>query len=117
MASRGENLRRDGRGGARRGVRMTRPRTVDIHAHILPEETIRRLGKESPHVAPKLVAQAGGDTVMEIAGKVVQRPMPRQCCDLDLRLAEMDRHGIDMQAICATVHTFFYDQQPALGSA
>jgi aminocarboxymuconate-semialdehyde decarboxylase len=29
----------------------------------------------------------------------------------------MDRHDIDMQAICATVHTFFYDQEPALGLA
>jgi aminocarboxymuconate-semialdehyde decarboxylase len=96
---------------------MTRRPTVDIHAHILPEETIRRLGKEAPRVAPKLVAQADGATVMEIAGKVVQRPMPRQCWDLDLRLAEMDQHGIDMQAICATVHTFFYDAEPALGLA
>ena len=91
--------------------------TIDIHAHVLPEETIRRLGKEAPRVAPKLIAQGDGSTVMEIAGKVVQRPMPRQCWDLDLRLADMDRHGIDMQAICATVHTFFYDQEPALGAA
>jgi aminocarboxymuconate-semialdehyde decarboxylase len=96
---------------------MTRSRTVDIHAHILPEETIRRLGKEAPRVAPKLVAQADGAIVMEIAGKVVQRPMPPQCWDLDLRLAEMDQHGIDMQAICATVHTFFYDAEPAPGLA
>jgi aminocarboxymuconate-semialdehyde decarboxylase len=68
-------------------------------------------------VAPKLIAQADGSTIMEIAGKVVQRPMPRECWDLDLRLADMDRHGVDMQAVCATVHTFFYDQEPALGLA
>ena len=96
---------------------MTRTPTIDIHAHMLPEETIRLLGKESPSVAPKLVAQADGSTIMEIAGKVVQRPMPRECWDLDLRLADMDRHGIDMQAVCATVHTFFYDAEPALGAA
>jgi aminocarboxymuconate-semialdehyde decarboxylase len=91
--------------------------TIDIHAHMLPEETIRRLGKESPRVAPKLIARPDGSTIMEIAGKVVQNPMPRECWDLDLRLADMDRHGVDMQAICATVHTFFYDQEPALGLA
>jgi aminocarboxymuconate-semialdehyde decarboxylase len=90
---------------------------IDIHAHMLPEETIRRLGKESPRVAPKLIQQTDGATIMEIAGKVVQRPMPRECWDLDLRLADMDRHGVDMQAVCATVHTFFYDQEPALGLA
>jgi len=58
-----------------------------------------------------------GTTNMEIAGKVVQRPMPRQCWDLDLRLADMDRYRIDMQAVCATVHTFFYDQEASLGLA
>jgi aminocarboxymuconate-semialdehyde decarboxylase len=91
--------------------------TIDIHAHILPEDAIRRLGKESPRVAPKLVAQADGSTIMEIAGKVVQRPMPRECWDLDLRLADMDRHGVDVQAVSPTVQTFFYDQEPALGAA
>ena len=50
---------------------MERNRTVDIHAHMLPQETIRRLAMESPRVAPKLIAQADGSTTMEIAGKVV----------------------------------------------
>jgi len=96
---------------------MTRARTIDIHAHILPEETIRRLGKEAPRLAPKLIAQGEGSAIMEIAGRVVQNPMPREGWDLDLRLADMDRHGVAMQAICATVHTFYYDQEPALGAA
>jgi aminocarboxymuconate-semialdehyde decarboxylase len=96
---------------------MTRAPTIDIHAHILPEETIRRLGKEAPRLAPKLVARGDGSTVMEIAGRVVQNPMPREGWDLDLRLADMDLHGVAMQAICATVHTFYYDQEPALGAA
>jgi aminocarboxymuconate-semialdehyde decarboxylase len=96
---------------------MTHSLTIDIHAHMLPEETIRRLARESPRVAPKLIAQADGSMIMEIAGKVVQRPLPRECCDLDLRLADMETYGVDMQAVCATVHTFFYDQEPALGLA
>jgi aminocarboxymuconate-semialdehyde decarboxylase len=29
----------------------------------------------------------------------------------------MDKHGVDMQAVCATVHTFFYDEEPALAAA
>ena len=96
---------------------MSRPTTIDIHAHMLPEETIRLLGRESSRVAPKLIAQADGSMIMDIAGKVVQRPMPRECWDLDLRLADMDKHGVDMQAVCATVQTFFYDQEAALGLA
>src|SRR6476619_2803531 len=96
---------------------MERSRTIDIHAHMLPQETVRRLGRESARVAPKLIAQADGSATMEIAGKAVQQPMPPECWDLDSRLADMDQHGIDMQAICATVHTFFYDVEPELGAA
>lgn len=96
---------------------MARSPIIDIHAHMLPEETIRRLGREAPRLAPKLLARADGSAVMEIAGKVVQQPMPRECSDLGLRLADMDRHRIDRQAICATVHTFFYEVEPALGAA
>jgi aminocarboxymuconate-semialdehyde decarboxylase len=96
---------------------MTRATTIDIHAHMLPEETIRLLGKQSPRVAPKLITEPDGAIIMEIAGKVVQRPMPRQIFDLDLRLSDMDRHGVDLQAVCATVQTFFYGEEPALGAA
>jgi len=90
--------------------------TIDVHAHMLPAETIRLLGRESPRVAPKLM-EADGVTIMEIAGKVVQRPMPRQILDLDLRLADMDRHAVTMQLVGATVQTFFYGEEAALGGA
>jgi aminocarboxymuconate-semialdehyde decarboxylase len=90
--------------------------TVDVHAHMLPEQTIRLLGKESPRVAPELTDENGA-LIMRIDHKVVQRPMPREIFDLDLRLADMDRHGVAMQLVCATVHTFFYDVEPALGLA
>jgi aminocarboxymuconate-semialdehyde decarboxylase len=98
------------------GTPMSSRTTIDVHAHMLPEETIRLLAKESPRVAPKLIDENGA-TIMQIAGKVVQRPMPREAFDLDLRLADMDRHGVDMQLVCATVHTFFYDEAADLGAA
>lgn len=95
---------------------MSAPITIDVHAHMLPEETIRLLGRESPRVAPKLIEENGA-TIMEIAGKVVQRPMPREIFDLDLRLRDMDANGVTMQLVCATVQTFFYGEEPALGAA
>jgi aminocarboxymuconate-semialdehyde decarboxylase len=91
--------------------------TIDIHAHILPDETIKRLAKESPRIAPKFIERADGTLDMEIAGKLVQRPMPRAIFDLDLRLADMDANGVDLQAVCATVQTLFYDQEAELGAA
>ena len=33
---------------------MAQPTTIDVHAHILTEETIRLLQREEPKVAPKL---------------------------------------------------------------
>jgi aminocarboxymuconate-semialdehyde decarboxylase len=98
------------------GNNLTDIITIDVHAHILAEETMQLLGKESPRVAPRLVAQADGSTNMEIGGKVVQRPMPRGCWDLDARLADMDAHGVDMQLLAATIHTFFYDEEPSLAA-
>jgi aminocarboxymuconate-semialdehyde decarboxylase len=90
--------------------------TIDVHAHMLTAETIRLLGRESPRVAPKL-REVDGVATMEIAGKVVQRPMARQIHDLDLRLTDMDRHAVTMQLVSATVQTFFYGEEAALGAA
>ena len=101
----------------RQSREMIRAATIDIHAHMLPEEAIRRLGRESPRVAPRLIEQGDGSLIMEIAGKVVQNPMPRQICDLDLRLADMDRYGVAMQAVSPTVQTFFYSEDASLGAA
>ena len=95
---------------------MSRPPPIDVHAHMLPEEAIRRLAGESARVAPRLIDQ-DGQLIMEIAGKVVQRPMPREIFDLDLRLRDMDQNGVAMQLVCATIQTFFYDEEPALGLA
>ena len=67
---------------------MARVRTIDSHTHILTEEAMRLLGKESPKVAPVLknVTQAGGiicpatpsfyslpRTIDEVAATVVDR--------------------------------------------
>src|SRR5262245_53681997 len=90
--------------------------TIDVHAHMLPEDSMRRLAAESPRVAPRLIDESGA-LIMEIAGKVVQRPMPREIFDLDLRLRDMDRNGVAMQLVCTTVQTFFYGEEAALGAA
>jgi aminocarboxymuconate-semialdehyde decarboxylase len=95
---------------------MSAPITIDVHAHMLPAETIRLLREESPRVAPKLIEENGA-MILEIAGKVVQRPMPREIFDLDLRLRDMDANGVAIQLVCATVQTFFYGEEAALGAA
>lgn len=96
---------------------MARVRTIDSHTHILTEEAMRLLGKESPKVAPVLknVTQAGG--ILEIDGKVVQQPHPREIWDVSLRLRDMDANGVDVQVLSTTVFTFFYGHEPNLALA
>jgi aminocarboxymuconate-semialdehyde decarboxylase len=95
---------------------MTSRIAIDVHTHILSEEAMRRLGRESPRVAPTLKEDKGA-LVMEIAGKVVQRPMPREIFDVDLRLRDMEAHGVTMQVLAATVQTLFYGEEPKLATA
>ena len=96
---------------------MARVRTVDSHTHILTEEAMRLLGKESPKVAPVLrnVTAQGG--ILEIDGKVVQQPHPREIWDVALRLRDMDANAVDVQVLSPTVFTFFYGQEPSLALA
>jgi aminocarboxymuconate-semialdehyde decarboxylase len=88
---------------------MTHVKTIDSHTHILTQEAMRLLGKESPKVGPVLK----GDT-LEIDGKVVQHPHPREIWDVDLRLRDMDANAVDVQVLSPTVFTFFYGQEPSL---
>jgi aminocarboxymuconate-semialdehyde decarboxylase len=96
---------------------MADQKSIDVHAHILTEEMIARLGKESPRVAPKLIKQPDGSFIMEIAGKVVQNPMPPEIWDIGLRLRDMDANDVDMQVLSNNVATFFYGEEPKLALA
>jgi aminocarboxymuconate-semialdehyde decarboxylase len=95
---------------------MTRPRTIDIHTHILTEETIALLGKEAPRVAPKLTAIDGDFAVLEVAG-TPYRPFPRGGWELERRFADMAAAEVDVHVLSVTPQTYLYDQDPALGVA
>ena len=96
---------------------MSRQRTIDCHTHILGEEAMRRLAKESPKVAPVMTRRGDPACRLEIDGVVVQNPFPRELWDTEQRLRDMDAHGVDMQVLAPTVFTFFYEQEPALALA
>ena len=96
---------------------MSKVRTVDSHTHILTEEAMRLLAKESPKVAPVLKGRGTPKATLEIDGKVVQDPMPSEIWDVGLRLRDMDANGVDVQVLSPTVFTFFYHQEPKLALA
>jgi len=64
--------------------------TIDIHAHILSEETIRLLQSEAPKVAPKLSQTDEQFGTLDVAGSVY-RHFPRGGWDMDRRLRDMAR--------------------------
>jgi aminocarboxymuconate-semialdehyde decarboxylase len=96
---------------------MTRARTIDCHTHILSEDAMRLLAKESPQVAPVMTRRGDPACKLTINGVVVQDPFPRALWDTEERLRDMDAHGVDVQVLAPTVFTFFYDREPALGLA
>ena len=95
---------------------MTTVRTIDVHAHILAEDTIALWQKEAPGTAPRLTAIDTDFSVIEVAG-VPYRPFPRGGWDLEARLKDMDAAEVDVQVLSNTPQTFLYDQDPGLTAA
>ena len=92
---------------------MSAPRTLDIHTHVLTEETMDLIRKEAPKVAPRMTAIDANSFVLEIAG-TPYRPFPRGGFDLERRFADMDAAEVDVQALSATPQTYLYNEEAAL---
>jgi aminocarboxymuconate-semialdehyde decarboxylase len=95
---------------------MNAPRTLDIHTHVLTEDMMGRLGKESSKVAPRMSTLDKDFFLLEIAG-VPYRPFPRGGFDIERRFADMDAAEVDMQVLSATPQSYLYEQEPALTAA
>ena len=95
---------------------MTTQRIVDVHAHILAEETMALMRKEAPGIGPRMERIDDNFTVLEVAGSKY-RPFPRGGWDMGKRLADMDAAGIDMQLVSNTPQTFLYNQEASLTAA
>jgi aminocarboxymuconate-semialdehyde decarboxylase len=94
---------------------MAQP-TIDVHAHILTEETIRLLQREAPKVAPKLSDLDDRFGTLDVAGQVY-RNFPRGGWDLERRLQDMKAAKIDIQVLSVSPQTFLYAQPAAVAAA
>lgn len=95
---------------------MTPARTIDTHAHILTEETMRLIAGEAPKLAPVLQDSAADPTVLTVAG-VPYAPFIRGGWDIETRLKDMDAAGVDVQVLSATPQTYYYDQEASAAAA
>ena len=92
---------------------MAAPRTLDVHAHILSEETIAIIAKEVPALAPRLKPIDSDCAVLEIGG-TAYRPFPRGGWDIERRLADMAAAEIDVQILSASPQTYLYGEPAAV---
>src|SRR3979411_1140237 len=90
--------------------------TIDVHAHILTEETIRLVHSEAPKVAPKLSDIDDQFGTLDVAGSVY-RHFPRGGWDLERRLQDMAASKVDVQVLSVCPQTFVYAQPPAVAAA
>jgi aminocarboxymuconate-semialdehyde decarboxylase len=91
-------------------------RTIDIHTHVLTEETMGLLQKEAPKIAPRLTPIDADIAVLDVAG-VPYRPFPRGGFDIERRFADMAAAEVEVHLLSATPQTYYYDQEPALAAA
>jgi aminocarboxymuconate-semialdehyde decarboxylase len=90
--------------------------TIDVHAHILSEETIRLLQSEAPKAAPKLSEIDEQFGTLDVGGNVYKH-FPRGGWDLERRLQDMAASKVDVQVVSVCPQTFVYAQPPALAAA
>ncbi len=92
---------------------MPAARTIDVHAHIIEQETVRLLQKETP-AAGFLLERIDDEFARFEFGGTGMTPFPRGGFDLERRLRDMDEHGFDMQVLSVCTPTILYGLEPEL---
>jgi aminocarboxymuconate-semialdehyde decarboxylase len=92
---------------------MVTTRTIDIHTHILAQETAALLSQAGAKVT--ITPDDAESAALDVGG-VVYRPFPTGGFDIARRLQDMDATGIDVHVLSATPQTYLYKQEAALGA-
>lgn len=93
---------------------MSKFRTIDVHTHVLTEETMRLLGKESEKAKTTVAAIDKDFATLDVAG-VAYKPFPTGGFDIERRLKDMDDTQVDVQVLSATPQTYLYGLETSLG--
>jgi aminocarboxymuconate-semialdehyde decarboxylase len=80
---------------------------VDLHNHIVTEEVVAFLAREGAHFDTRIVESRQGRFAQLGQGTV--RPLHARMCDPAARLPDMDRLGIDVQAVSCTPFVLYAD--------
>jgi aminocarboxymuconate-semialdehyde decarboxylase len=88
--------------------------TIDTHAHVLADATIKLLQQEIPSLGLKLTPFDADNAVVEVAG-VGYRPFPRGGHDIERRFADMAAAEVDMHVLSTAPQTWLYGQEASIG--
>jgi aminocarboxymuconate-semialdehyde decarboxylase len=83
------------------------PKIIDVHAHILNEDTMQMIAKEAPSLKVKLTPIDNDFAVFEIGG-TAYKPFPRGAWDLERRFKHMAEAEVDVHVLSNTPQTFLY---------
>ena len=82
--------------------------TVDIHAHYYPETYVRLFIDDGLRHGARYEPGAAGPLI-HVPGDIPSGPITPEFTDLSLRLAAMDRHGVQWQALSLTQPMAYFD--------
>ena len=92
-------------------------RVVDVHSHALPAQALEQMQALSAEHAPYLEPLGDGSAAVVRMGDVRYEPFPKGGWDVERRIREMDRRGIDVQVVSPVPFTYAYELELELGSA
>lgn len=88
---------------------------VDLHNHIVCEEVVAFLSREGARLDTRIASTREGRFAH--VGKQGIRPLHARMCDPAARLPDMDRLGIDVQAVSCTPFVLYADAPAELANA
>jgi aminocarboxymuconate-semialdehyde decarboxylase len=80
---------------------------VDLHNHVVAEDVVTFLAREGARLDTRIVETRDGRFAH--VGRSAVRPLHARMCDPAARLPDMDRLGIDVQAISCTPFVLYAD--------
>jgi aminocarboxymuconate-semialdehyde decarboxylase len=89
---------------------------TDVHAHAVSAEMAEAIADAGASVRPALIEDQEG-TYLQLGEKMRFGPHPRGLVDMEVRLSDMDRQGVDVQALAVPPMLFGYKEPPEIGLA
>ena len=93
---------------------MARPRTIDTHAHFFPQTYLDLVARHGARCGTSVVRDDKGQVFIQVGLLLRTGPIVPAFYDLDLRLAEMDREGVNVHVLSLT-QPMVYWADDALG--